>query len=242
VYDILGQDDAGAWLAANFPNLIYIRAQGVYSWQPSDSWIDQNVQNHGALGKVYPDKAWATEGDTPAVLHVLSNGLHDPGDLKQLGWGGRFSSKCTNCKAMDPVTGQNAWGDYQMYQDDSGSISGSDALHNDFAARMDWTMSGNFGDANHHPVVVLNGDTTRNVLKMSGSGSVQLSAAGTTDPDGNSLSYKWRIDDKAGSGGSVSGSGENATVSVSGGSVHVVVEVTDNGNPSLTAYRRAIIN
>ncbi len=34
VFDILGQDDTGAWMAKNFPDLFYIRATGVYGWQP----------------------------------------------------------------------------------------------------------------------------------------------------------------------------------------------------------------
>ncbi len=35
LFDILGQDDAGAWIAKNFPDVFYIRATGVYGWQPS---------------------------------------------------------------------------------------------------------------------------------------------------------------------------------------------------------------
>jgi hypothetical protein len=34
LFDILGQDDAGAWIAKNFPEVFYIRATGVYGWQP----------------------------------------------------------------------------------------------------------------------------------------------------------------------------------------------------------------
>ncbi len=34
VFDILGQDDAGAWIARNFPDLLFIRATAVYGWQP----------------------------------------------------------------------------------------------------------------------------------------------------------------------------------------------------------------
>lgn len=39
VYDVLGQDDAGAWMTKNFPDLLFIRATQVYSWQPSASWV-----------------------------------------------------------------------------------------------------------------------------------------------------------------------------------------------------------
>jgi hypothetical protein len=34
LFDILGQDDAGAWITKNFPEVFYIRATGVYGWQP----------------------------------------------------------------------------------------------------------------------------------------------------------------------------------------------------------------
>ena len=143
------------------------------------------------------------------------------------------------------MSGEDAGYDpYNMYNEAEESISRwRDALQNDFEARMDWSMTGNFGEANHHPIAVLNGDTGRSVLEMSG-GSVELSAEGTSDPDGDSLSYSWWIDGDPSSGsGSKSGeSSETATVSASGGSVHVVLEVVDNGSPNLTAYRRMIIN
>ena len=32
IYDVLGQDDAGAWIAKNFPEIIYIRNREVYGW------------------------------------------------------------------------------------------------------------------------------------------------------------------------------------------------------------------
>ena len=59
------QDDAGAWLAKHFPHLFYIRATGVYGWQPPKNGpYQRKIQNLGPLGTVYPDTKWATEGDT----------------------------------------------------------------------------------------------------------------------------------------------------------------------------------
>lgn len=75
IYDVLGQDDAGAWIAKNFPEIVYIRNKEVYGWGPSDQWLKQNIQSHQPLGKHYPDRKWATEGDSPAFFYVYANGL-----------------------------------------------------------------------------------------------------------------------------------------------------------------------
>lgn len=56
VYDVLGQDDAGAWIVKNFPDLVYIRNKEIYGWAPDDEWTRQNVQNVGPLGQVYPNR------------------------------------------------------------------------------------------------------------------------------------------------------------------------------------------
>ena len=62
VYDVLGQDDAGTWVAKTFPEMTYIRATGVYSWQPSESWVAEHVRSHGALGAAYPEKGMGLRG------------------------------------------------------------------------------------------------------------------------------------------------------------------------------------
>jgi hypothetical protein len=106
VFDILGQDDAGAWMAKEFPGLFFIRATGVYGWQPPKNGPYQrtDIQSHGPLGAVYPDTKWATEGDTPAFMHVYPNGLNDPEKIDQGGWGGRFSlEKKAGIRSMSEV-------------------------------------------------------------------------------------------------------------------------------------------
>ncbi len=255
-YDILGQDDAGAWIAVTFPNLLYIRATSVYNWQRSktDTWWSTNIQSHGALGAVYPNGVWAMEGDTPAMLHALGRGLNDPSDPKQRGWGGQFLSKVANIASMDQVpkiSNENKWGTYYMYGNSLGSDVFKQAIENDFQARMDWAIGSTFSSANHHPIVALNNDKTQNILKLNvlPGQTVSLSASGTTDPDGNSLSYQWsyyQTDGTYGSAISIS-NGTSATASITvpsnslGKTMHFVVAVSDNGNPSLTSYRRIIL-
>ena len=259
VYDVLGQDNAGTWIAKTFPDIIYIRAKDlVYAWQPSDSWVDQNVQSHGPLGSVYPDRVWAFEGDTPSFLHVYPNGLHDPDQVDQGGWGGRFGpNKVSGVRGMSCMSGEDAAYDpYYMYSDaaEGGDSTSrwSTAIHNDFAARMDWSITSNYAGANHHPIAVVNGDTTKQVLEVSASAgsSVALSAAGSSDPDSDGLVYSWYFYDEPSSyNGSVTiqnSSSSAVTVQVpsnaGGQDIHVILELSDTGSPSLTVYRRVIIN
>jgi hypothetical protein len=105
VFDILGQDDTGAWMAKNFPDLFYIRATGVYGWQPpKNGEYQKRIQSLGPLGALYPDTEWETEGDSPAFMHVYPNGLNDPEKIDQGGWGGRFSfEKKAGIRSMSEV-------------------------------------------------------------------------------------------------------------------------------------------
>ena len=172
VFDILGQDDAGAWITKNFPDLLYIRATGVYGWQPSDSYLRTHIQSHGPLGAVYPDRKWATEGDTPAFMHVYPNGLNDPDKIDQGGWGGRFSlTKKSGIRSMRPVTNEGTYDPYFMYGNTSEGANAikrwSKGYDNDFQARMDWSITSTYSDANHHPIAVVNGDTSKRVLEIS---------------------------------------------------------------------------
>ena len=124
--------------------------------------------------------------------------------------------------------------------------------NNDFEARMDWSITSNYSEANHHPIAVLNNDTTRHVLEISASAgsNVALSAAGSSDPDNNSLTYKWSYYKEPGSySGSVNvqnSASASATVAIpsnaGGKTIHIILELHDNGSPNLYAYRRAIIN
>ena len=255
IYDILGQDDAGTWIAKTFPDILYIRATQVFSWQHSDEWADTHIQNHGPLGAAYPDPPYAYEGDSPAIFHLIPNGLNDPTSVDQGGWGGRFAvEKKTGIRGMRCMNGEDAAYDpYGMYNEASESISRwKEAIQNDFEARMDWSVTSSYAEANHHPVAILNGDDTRQVLEISttAESSVSLSAAGSSDPDDDTLSYTWWFYQEPSSyGGAIHIQGQNSvstTVQVppdaGGHTIHIILEIKDNGSPNLTAYRRMIIN
>ncbi len=261
VYDVLGQDEAGAWIVTNFPELLYIRANLVYGLNQSiteqgEEYID-SIQSMGALGAVYPDAAWAYEGDSPSFMYQLPTGMNDPEHIDWGSWGGRFSlEKKENIKSMDAVENEGEYQPYYMYGDAQDAwdsiVRWGDAAQNDFLARMIWSVTDNYDGANHHPVAVLNGDETLDTLEINASAGevVTLSAEGSYDPDGDKLSYSWfsysvpseytgviSIDDNEQETASFTVP-ENA----SGKSIHIILEIHDNGSPSLYAYRRIIIN
>ena len=108
VYTISDQDDSGIWIRNQFPDLFYIVSPGddygSATWNAinnvvnvidneiiSNSWLAENIQQgHGPLGAEYPDVAWGMEGDTPAYLSLIPNGLNTPEHPDWGGWGGRY--------------------------------------------------------------------------------------------------------------------------------------------------------
>ncbi|MBN2036711.1 MAG: DUF1593 domain-containing protein [Chitinispirillaceae bacterium] len=253
VYDILGQDDAGAWIAKTYPDLIYMRAQSVYGWQESITWVGSNIRNKGEMGKVYPEKKYNYEGDSPAFFHLFNFGLNDPSEIDWGGWGGRFSwNKVTNNKCMsgnNTPTKQAVYQPFQMYEDLEGPHRYKEALYNNFAARMIWNTTSDYLKANHHPVIVINGDSTRHFIEIKGAvgTKVALDASGSYDPDNNSLSYSWEHFKESSSITTLTMEGSSSsklTVTIPSGSgkeAHIILSVTDNGTPKLTMYRRIIV-
>jgi hypothetical protein len=72
VYDDMGQDDAGAWIAHTFPEIHYQRSyqqvaalfgpkmgMGPQAWLPLNQfiWAERNIRtDHGILGALYPQR------------------------------------------------------------------------------------------------------------------------------------------------------------------------------------------
>lgn len=115
----------------------------------------------------------------------------------------------------------------------------------DFQARMDWCVKP-YNQANHPPVVVFNG---RPIQDVRPNAIVQLNATGSSDPDGDELSYRWWVYREAGShDGDVAirdATKANAILSVPNArpntQIHVILSVADDGQPSLDRYQRVIL-
>ena len=253
------------WLGMSFP------APGSNAEVVSNEWLAKNIQQgHGPLGAAYPDVAYGMEGDTPSFLSLITNGLNDPEHPDYGGWGGRYELylpqfedsntgmfKRENWPKDEPET-RPIWtnaDDSLVSPVDKKSYKGNREtlwrwrtdFQNDFASRILWTTK-NYSECNHPPVVRL-GHSDQITIK-SGE-QFRLSAAGTTDPDGDSMSYLWFQYAEAGTyKGHVSFRPYasnmyevpfTAPVVDSPQTIHFILKVTDKGTPALSRYKRVIV-
>jgi hypothetical protein len=231
----------------------------------SSDWVETHIRRgHGALGALYPnydggdifshrlgEVRGIKEGDTPSFFALVPNGLNEPAEPAWGGWGGRHVPDDANPKqftdAIDDVPGADkdpAPGMAPVYR-------WRPAYQADFQARLDWCVKP-YAEANHAPSPVVNGapgiEPFR--LKAKAGDRVTLDAAGSRDPDKNELSYRWWVYREAGTcdaGATFEDAGRQRTTlgvpggAASGQTLHVILEVTDDGEPALTSYRRVVL-
>ncbi|MFM2479815.1 nucleoside hydrolase-like domain-containing protein [Celerinatantimonas sp. YJH-8] len=279
VYSISDQDNTGAWIRRNFPTMRWISSLHAYNdywlstWvgisspmvaggdmsQVNNNWVHQYIQL-GVLGQKYPDIMYIMEGDSPSFLYLLHNGLNDPEHPEFGGWGGRYAAIAPDDETgLRVSTSDSVKGiDGKMYRTAPATIwRFRHQFQNDFAGRIQWTLKNNFAEANHNPIVKLNGHEGLKPVNMtvSSGDEVTLSAQGTMDPDRDKLTYRWwqyaeptaqaleihfaptlkLIDETKMVAHFI------APKVVKPTPFHVILEVHDNGQPELYSYRRAII-
>ncbi len=120
------------------------------------------------------------------------------------------------------------------------------AAQHDFAARLQWTVTPRYKDANHAPSVKIDG--AREVGVRPGA-AVRIQGI-VSDPDGNQVTVHWWQDKEAGTfpGDATLATTEAASTSVRvpadatpGQTIHVILEATDDGAPTLTRYQRVVL-
>jgi hypothetical protein len=213
-----------------------LRAMGYVVWMP-----------------VQPKGAWLGEGDDHTFMNMLGNGLRAYELATFGGWGGRALSEgekgLFNMNPSD--TSQQAMAAMLATQSErmarmkEGFPNFFPAAQHDFAARMTWAVTPKYADANHPPIVGIDGPL--NIMASAGQ-TIRLNGA-AKDPDGNTLTTKWWQFRVGSYPGKLILKNEN-TMQVlvtipkdaqSGQTVHIILEATDNGRPALTAYQRVVI-
>lgn len=287
VYTISDQDDTGPWIRQNYPNLFYIVSPGFEengggqyhyaTWSGisgdifhgrflgADTTIVRNAyldihvrQNHGPLGAQYPRIDYLMEGDSPAFMGLINNGLNDPEHPNYGGWGGRYEFYIPPYKKyMYAPETRPIWTDAQdeVYSEITKSYHTSnhatiwrwrEAFQNDFLARMDWCVAKNYQEANHPPRVSL---THAAQLTVKSGSDVRL-AAEAQDPDQDQLGYQWFLYPEVGTyNAGLFRLTESKQPSVhftapqvtEPKTMHFIIAVTDDGIPHLTRYQRVII-
>ena len=229
-------------------------------------WLDEHIRSKGPLGAQYPHMEYLMEGDTPSFFNLINNGLSDPDHPDWGGWGGRYELYTPHLqKQFLEAETRPLWTDAE---DEVLGVDGKwhtgnhetiwrwrSAYQNDFAARMDWTVKP-FDGANHPPVPML-GHPDRLTAKPGE--RVDLSAEGTTDPDGDGISYEWFYYGEPGTFTvSSARTGQPLLIEdanqakawftvptnrvLRNGTMHIILAVTDQGSPPLTRYRRVIVD
>jgi hypothetical protein len=248
-------------------------AKPEYAFYYEPEWISENISQRGALGALFrvwgdgkqmvegdifdyfhlsgytadelremgyivwtpPQKkgSWLAEGDTHTFLNLLDNGLRAHEDPTYGGWSGRKREASASAGFM------MGFG----RADEAMPDNFFPAVQNDLAARLKWSVSPRYADANHHPKI-----DCPLIISATPGEKVNIKAT-VTDPDKDEVSVKW-WQFKVGSynGDVVIENPESASISFTvpndakqGETIHLILEAVDKGSPALTRYHRIII-
>ena len=204
------------------------------------------LTGHGPLGAMYPTNTThpQKEGDSMTFLYLVPTGMNDPNEPTWGSWAGRYGLRDDTGKR--PYYWANASDTWQgATSRDNTLLRWAAHLQNDFRARMDWCVKPR-SEANHPPVARLGGPRRRTV--ESGT-TVELSAVGSQDTDGNALAYDWLYYPEPGSyrgeiaiaGAAAREASFTAPDVAEPATIHIILTVADDGTPSLVRYQRLVI-
>ena len=216
-----------------------------------------------------PDGAFISEGDSSNFALLIPNGLGSWQDATFGGWGGRqvphpelADTFTSDMRLSLPGAQQPERPPLVVDRAADGSAPEEyhqtrwwRALQNEFAARLAWSVTPRYEDANHPPLVLLagapaavEGGLARDVRP----GEVLTLTATATDPDGDDVLLRWWAYPEAGPAPCplvphLEDDGAGTVVvtvparAEAGRQIHLVVEGTDTGSPALTRYQRVVL-
>jgi hypothetical protein len=228
----------GKFMAAGFDNEDYFGLSGYTS-------AELRAMGYLVWTAPQPKGAWISEGDSSNFALLIDNGLRNWEDPTFGGWGGRQAQN-----PADPFQWRNSGvrdiGPDGTPRNDYSASRWFEDFQLDFAARLQWTVTPRFADANHEPQV-----TVPTSIDRTGKPGQKLRLVGKAkDPDGDALTVKWwqyaEADTYAGAVSVEDPSELKTWVTIPkdapvGSTIHLILEVSDDGAPSMTSYQRVVI-
>jgi hypothetical protein len=193
--------------------------------------------------------SWLGEGDNHTFMNMLGNGLRAYEAGFYGGWGGGAAGRRENFSFGLADTSAAAMANALSTMSDRTKESAFPDFfpqaQQDFAARMKWSVTPKYANANHAPVVRIEGPL--NIVVSAGT-KIRLNGF-VSDPDGNTVATKWwqlnvgtylhRLNISKPDG--LQTEIQIPKEAEAGQTIHLILEATDNGTPSLTKYQRVII-
>ncbi|MBQ5613942.1 MAG: DUF1593 domain-containing protein [Tidjanibacter sp.] len=217
----------------------------IFDYFGLQGYTDQELRDMGYIvwSPVRPQGEFLAEGDTFTFLNFIDNGLRAWEDQTYGGWSGRKRDVSPMTSVSFSDTDAIAALYSRAMRDDAIPDNYVPAVWNSFAARLDWAVTPRYEDANHYPAI----DGPLSIEANAGE-NVKLKV-NVADPDDDVLNLSWRQYKVGSYKGDVTVDSPNDarttfTVpadAVSGQTIHLVLEATDNGMPALTRYHRVIV-
>lgn len=203
------------------------------------------LESSSQLCKPTGPYGFLSEGDNVVYNPLLTTGLQDPANPTLGGWGGRSVQNSTSPNLWEIVSKEkNQTGDDVAYYTTNRWTA---AVQNDFAARIQWTLTANYTRANHAPVIeCLNGTVAK-----AQAGQTVILAGSVSDPDLDDVTTSWwQFFEEGTYPGSVTVTDRgNHTANIeiptdaeAGQTISMILQGTDNGKFPLTRYSRTFIH
>ncbi|MFN7929486.1 MAG: DUF1593 domain-containing protein [Blastocatellia bacterium] len=187
--------------------------------------------------------SFIAEGDTFTYLNLLDNGLLGYQDETLGGWAGDGVNSRASVQWVTQNAGQ---GSAPASRPVLTGPNFTPAAQNGLAARLQWSVTPRFAEANHEPRVSVRGNTR---ISARAGETIKLQGL-ASDPDKNAVAVKWwqwkEVDTYPGqvtfsNPAAMTTSVQIPTDAIAGQTIHLIFEGTDNGTPALTRYKRVVI-